>query len=99
MTAMKWWGWGREGLEFSHEDKPALGPFIQDKIGVVVRAKGVPPLRFDQLQIAEPNLPAELRQDLEESLGPRFVSTDPLDRVVHGRGKSLRDLIRQRRGE
>ena len=28
MAAMKWWGWGHEGLEFTHEDKPALGPFI-----------------------------------------------------------------------
>ena len=28
MAAMKWWGWGQEGVEFSHEDKPALAPFI-----------------------------------------------------------------------
>ncbi|MBV9603792.1 MAG: FAD-binding oxidoreductase [Solirubrobacterales bacterium] len=99
MPAMKWWGWGHEGMEFSCEDKPALGPFIADKIGVDVRVRRSAPLRFDELEIAEPNLPAELRADLEESTGARFVSTDPLDRVVHGRGKSLRDLIRQRRGE
>jgi alkyldihydroxyacetonephosphate synthase len=99
MPAMKWWGWGHEGVEFSHEDKPALGPFIADKIGVDVRVKSTAPRRFDQLEIAEPNLPPELRADLEEAVGDRFVSTDALDRVVHGRGKSLRDLIRQRRGE
>jgi alkyldihydroxyacetonephosphate synthase len=99
MPAMKWWGWGHEGVEFSHEDKPALGPFIADKIGVDVRVKSTAPWRFDQLEIAEPNLPPELRADLEEAVGERFVSTDALDRVVHGRGKSLRDLIRQRRGE
>src|SRR5581483_10893874 len=99
MPAMKWWGWGHEGVEFSHEDKPALGPFIADKIGVDVWAKSTAPLRFDELEVAEPNLPAELRADLEEAVGERFVSTDAPDRVVHGRGKSLRDLIRQRRGE
>jgi alkyldihydroxyacetonephosphate synthase len=99
MPAMKWWGWGHEGVEFSHEDKPALGPFIADKIGVDLQTKGTAPLRFDELDIAEPSLPAELRADLEEAAGERFVSTDALDRVVHGRGKSLRDLIRQRRGE
>jgi alkyldihydroxyacetonephosphate synthase len=99
MPAMKWWGWGHEGVEFSDEDKPALGPFIADKIGVDVRVKSAAPLRFDELEIAEPNLPAELRADLEEAIGERFVSTDALDRVVHGRGKSLRDLIRQRRGD
>jgi alkyldihydroxyacetonephosphate synthase len=99
MPAMKWWGWGHEGVEFSHEDKPALGSFIADKIGVDVRAKRTAPLRFDELEVAEPNLPAELRADLEDAVGERFVSTEAVDRVVHGRGKSLRDLIRQRRGE
>ena len=36
---------------------------------------------------------------LEQAVGDGFVSTDPLDRVVHARGKSLRDLVRHRRGE
>jgi len=99
MPAMKWWGWGREGVEFSHEDKPALAPFIEKSIGVDVCVRGTAPVRFDQLQISEPNVPGELRGELEEAVGASFVSTDPLDRVVHSRGKSLRDLIRQRHGE
>ncbi len=99
MPAMKWWGWGDEGAQFSHEDKPALAPFIADKIGVDVRVKSAAPVRFEQLPIADPILPAELRADLERAAGAGFVSTDPLDRVVHGRGKSLRDLIRQRQGD
>jgi alkyldihydroxyacetonephosphate synthase len=99
MPTMKWWGWGHEGVEFSHEDKPALAPFIADKIGVDVRAKGAAPRRFDELPIAEPILPDDLRVDLEQAAGARFVSRDPLDRVVHGRGKSLRDLILQRSGD
>jgi alkyldihydroxyacetonephosphate synthase len=99
MPSMKWWGWGRDGVEFSHADKPALAPFIADKIGVDVRVKSTAPVRFEQLRIDEPQLPAGLRAELEQALGKRFVSTEPLDRVVHARGKSLRDLIRQRRGE
>jgi len=99
MPAMKWWGWGHDGVEFSHRDKPALRPFILDKIGVDVRVLGGAPVRFDQLPIAEPILPDDLCADLEQAVGHRFVSTEPLDRVVHGRGKSLRDLIRQRRGD
>ena len=31
---MKWWGWGNEGVSFTHEDKPALGPFLQEHIAV-----------------------------------------------------------------
>jgi alkyldihydroxyacetonephosphate synthase len=99
MTAMKWWGWGHEGVEFSDEDKPALGPFIADKIGVDIRVKRGAPLRFAELEIAEPDLPNDLHAELEQAVGERFVSIDELDRVVHGRGKSLRDLIRQRRGD
>ena len=36
---------------------------------------------------------------LEAAVGAEHVSTDALDRVVHARGKSLRDLVRHRRGE
>ncbi|MGH2884833.1 MAG: FAD-binding oxidoreductase, partial [Solirubrobacteraceae bacterium] len=99
MAAMKWWGWGQEGVEFTHEDKPALAPFILESIGVDVRRKGTPPLRFDQLEIPDPALPDDLWEALEQAVSRRYVSLDPLDRVVHARGKSLRDLVWQRAGD
>jgi len=99
MAAMKWWGWGAEGVEFTHDDKPALAPFILEKIGVDVRQKMAAPLRFDQLQIPDPALSDELWEALEQAVSRRYVSLDPLDRVVHARGKSLRDLVWQRAGE
>ena len=99
MAAMKWWGWGQEGVEFTHEDKPALAAFILEAIDVDVRKKGAPPLRFDQLEIPDPALPDELWEALERAVSREFVSLDPLDRVVHARGKSLRDLVWQRTGE
>ena len=99
MAAMKWWGWGQEGVEFTHEDKPALAPFILEAIGVDVRRKGTPPLRFDQLQIPDPALPDDLWEALEQAVSRRYLSLDPLDRIVHARGKSLRDLVWQRAGD
>jgi len=96
---MKWWGWGNDGAGFVHEDKPALAPFIADAIGVDVRVRGTAPVRFDQLRIADATLPATLRAELEQAVGESFVSTDALDRLVHSRGKSLRDLIHQRHGD
>ena len=99
MAAMKWWGWGEEGVEFSHEDKPDLAPFIAQAIGLDVGTKAEPPARFDELQIPDPRLPDGLRAELERALSSEFISIDPLDRVVHARGKSLRDLIWQRSGE
>jgi alkyldihydroxyacetonephosphate synthase len=99
MPAMKWWGWGLEGDEFTHEDKPDLAPFIEQVIGVRVGPVTTPPPRFEDLRVPAPLLPDALRAALDTALTPEFVSDDPLDRVVHARGKSLSDLIRQRRGE
>ncbi|MDW5598614.1 FAD-binding oxidoreductase [Conexibacter stalactiti] len=99
MAAMKWWGWGLDGVEFTHEDKPELGPFIKQQLGLdLARATEAPPT-FAELELAEPSLPAELRAALEGAVSAEQVSVDPLDRVVHARGKSIRDLIRQRRGD
>ena len=99
MAEMKWWGWGAEGAEFTDADKPDLAPFIQGKLGLDVRRVTAPPPSFRSLQVPDSQLTAPLRSELESMLGPDAVSTDALDRVVHGRGKSLRDLIRQRRGD
>jgi len=98
MSAMKWWGWGQDGVEFTHEDKPELGPFIEHAIGLRVGPISSAPPRLEDLDVPEPQLPGELREALHAATGPQFVSTERLDRVVHARGKSLRDLILQRRG-
>src|SRR3954454_4258191 len=96
---MKWWGWGDEGVAFTHEDKPDLAPFIEREIGVDITAPPERPVAFESLDIPEPTLDDDLRGALEAAVGPAHVSTDALDRVVHARGKSLRDLVRHRRGE
>src|ERR671930_1944593 len=97
MAAMKWWGWGDEGVSFTHEDKPALAPFLKRALDLAVTRVVSRPTAFESLRVPEPSLPPELSTALEEAVGE--VSTDPLDRVIHARGKSLRDLVRHRRGE
>jgi alkyldihydroxyacetonephosphate synthase len=92
---MKWWGWGPEGEGFTIDDKPQLAPFILDKLGLDVRRVVAPPPGFTALDVPDANLPDALRA----ALGDVDISTDAHDRVVHARGKSIRDLIRQRRGD
>src|SRR5215210_4942597 len=94
--AMKWWGWGDPGVTFTHEDKPELAPFLREQLGIDVTPPGRATMPFERLQVPEPALPESLRAALEQAAE---VSTSAEDRVVHGRGKSLRDLVRQRRGE
>src|SRR3954452_2039108 len=96
---MKWWGWGDEGVAFTHEDKPDLAPFIEREIGVDITAPRERPVAFEALDTPEPAPDEPLRAALEAAVGPAHVSTDALDRVVHARGKSLRDLVRHRRGD
>ncbi|MEA2385198.1 MAG: alkyldihydroxyacetonephosphate synthase [Solirubrobacteraceae bacterium] len=99
MGAMKWWGWGAEDVTFTHEDKPDLGPFLAREIDVDVTAPDARPVGFGDLDVPEPALDADLRAALEAAVGAAHVSTDPLDRVLHARGKSLRDLVRHRSGD
>ena len=99
MAAMKWWGWGDEGVSFTHEDKPALGPFLRRHLDLDVSRVTSGPAAFDGLRVPEPSLSPQLRAALEEALGDGAASTDPLDRVTHARGKSLRDLVRHRHGD
>jgi alkyldihydroxyacetonephosphate synthase len=96
---MKWWGWGDEGVSFTHADKPALGPFIKRHLGLEVDRETSRPVAFDDLHIPEPSVAPGLQAALEGAAGSERVSTDPLDRVVHARGKCLRDLVRHRRGD
>jgi alkyldihydroxyacetonephosphate synthase len=96
---MKWWGWGHEGVSFTHEDKPDIGPFIKRALELDVERVTSRPVAFEDLDVPEPSIEPDLRAALEEAVGGAHVSTDDLDRVVHARGKSLRDLVRHRRGD
>jgi alkyldihydroxyacetonephosphate synthase len=99
MGRMKWWGWGDEEVAFTHEDKPDLGPFLERSIDIRVDGIADRPVGFDELDVPEPAVVPELRAALEAAVGAAHVSTDALDRVVHARGKSLRDLVRHRAGD
>jgi alkyldihydroxyacetonephosphate synthase len=99
MAAMKWWGWGLDGVAFTHEDKPELRGFIQEHLDLDVAQSNTAPLGFDELDLPDPVLPDALREALTAAVGEAHLSVEPLDRVVHARGKSIRDLIRQRRGD
>ena len=97
---MKWWGWGDDEVAFTDEDKPDLGPVPPaspgDRRSHVVLAAG---RASTSSRCPQPRLSSKLRAALAAAVGAEHVSTEPLDRLVHARGKSLRDLVRHRRGE
>ncbi|GAA1716220.1 FAD-binding oxidoreductase [Kribbella yunnanensis] len=93
---MKWWGWGVDGVAFSHDDKPSLAPFVQKVIDVDLNAPAVAPLAFEELDVPKSQLTEDLEKALSGVLGAEYVVSTDLDRVVHAFGKSLRDLVRIR---
>lgn len=95
----KWWGWGEEGISFSHADKPKFAPFVLDKLGVDINqpAPGVTPLA--ELEVPASQLSDALRDKLVSLIGVDNVITDDETRVVHAYGKGVRDLVRVRRGQ
>ena len=96
---MKWWGWGEHGVSFTHEDKPELAPFIKQALDLDVSRMTSRPVGLEELELPEPSVPGGLRAALEAAVGQHAVSDDDADRVVHARGKSLRDLVRHRSGD
>lgn len=96
---MKWWGWGEEHLAFHHEDKPALAPFVRAHLGVDLDAAPTRRPAFEDLVVPESRCSDGVRQALTVAVGAEQVVVDPMDRVVHAYGKSLRDLVRIRAGD
>lgn len=96
---MKWWGWGDESTTFDHRDKPALGPFVREAVGIDLDSGSSRVISFDDLEIPPPQISDDLRAALESAVGEEWVLDTPMERVVHTYGKSLRDLVRIRRGD
>ncbi len=97
---MKWWGWGVDGVSFHHEDKPKFAPFVRERVGIDVTTPGAStPLTFDELDIPASWLNDDLRATLSGIVGPDYVTSDDMERLVHTYGKSVRDLVRIRRGQ
>ncbi|MFJ1536039.1 FAD-binding oxidoreductase [Streptomyces mirabilis] len=97
---MKWWGWGVEGVGFRHEDKPGFAPFVQEAIGLDLRAgERTERPDFSRLRVPASTASEEFVAVLSGIVGAGNTVVDDLSRVVHTYGKSLRDLVRIRAGQ
>jgi alkyldihydroxyacetonephosphate synthase len=96
---MKWWGWGEESVAFTHTDKPALAPFVASHLGIDLDRVMAAPPALAEVSLVPPISAPSLHEALVAIVGVEHVSDEPLDRVRHGHGKSLRDLVLVRAGE
>jgi alkyldihydroxyacetonephosphate synthase len=96
---MKWWGWGVEGVTFTHENKPNFAPFVLDKVGLDLWTEGTPPPDFAEISVPASRLPGVLATGLASAVGEGNVVIDDHDRVVHTYGKGISDLVKVRAGD
>jgi alkyldihydroxyacetonephosphate synthase len=92
---MRWWGWGADG-----HDAPlprAATTLLREELGV--GGARAAPVALDRVELAAPQLDAELRARLAAAVGGAgHVRDDHLTRVTHAAGRSYPDLVRLRSG-
>ncbi len=97
----KWWGWGYAGVpDFQYSNKPAFAPFVKENIGLdLATAEVVPAPAFADLTVPASRASEEDLTALASIVGAANVVTDDELRIVHWAGRSVRDLIRTRKGD
>ncbi|MFP5416266.1 MAG: FAD-binding oxidoreductase [Actinomycetes bacterium] len=90
---MKWWGWGEEGIFFNYANKPAFAPFVKNALGIDLRPRQVDTIPFDAATVPDSPLPDALRAVLAAATASDRVTTDAHERVVHGHGSSVTELL------
>ncbi len=90
---MKWWGWGEEGVFFNYANKPGFAPFVKKALAVDLRPRKVDTIAFDPTTVPDSPLPMSLRDALVAATSPDHVTVDPHERVVHGHGSSVTELL------
>ncbi|WP_282004816.1 FAD-binding oxidoreductase [Propioniciclava sinopodophylli] len=90
---MKWWGWGEEGVFFNYANKPAFAPFVKKHLGIDLRPRQVDTIPFDASTVPDSPLPDALRDALVAATASDRVTTDAHERVVHGHGSSVTELL------
>lgn len=95
---MKWWGWGEENVFFTYQNKPAFAPIVKRAVGVDLRSRERDTVDFATVRAPSSGLDDELRTALVEVVGEPHVSADDHERVVHGAGKAVMDILKALQG-
>jgi alkyldihydroxyacetonephosphate synthase len=87
----KFWGWGFEDQQPSHEQVEAVAAGAREHLGFPL-AQVERPARLDDLELPPPRLepPASIAS---------ICRSDPYERAAHAYGKSYRDVVRAFRGQ
>ncbi len=87
---MRWWGWGEDAHAGSLPDAGLA--WLEGELGGLDAPRG--PVALEDVRMETPQLPGAVRERFGE-----ILRDDRAARVLHARGKSYPDLVRQRAGD
>src|SRR5215207_8530633 len=88
---LKWWGWGHEDQQPSHEEVRQAAAGIRAHLGFAPE-EAEPPPSLEALELPEPRL-----RPPDGALA-EICATDTYARASHSYGKAYRDIVRAFRG-
>ncbi len=97
---LRWNGWGRLGESMGLA--PAREAWLRSELGRRLQHRfspPPPPVSLEEIRLAPPKISADTQTALRAACGDDGFSTSTFERVTHGVGRSLPDLLRLRRGE
>ncbi len=94
----KWNGWGAPEKSFDLADRPGLGRFLSQKLGVY-SFDSIPGTPLHEVSLSATRLTDGARKDLSAIVGAGNVKEELATRASHAMGKSYEDLVMARRGE
>jgi alkyldihydroxyacetonephosphate synthase len=89
-SEMRWWGWGEDARATS--TSAGASAWVEGELGALDEARA--PVGLEEVRLEAPSLPAAVSERFAA-----ILRDDRGARVVHARGKSYPDLVRQRAGD
>ena len=87
---MRWWGWGED--DRAGHARPDVIAWFEGELGAFEGRRG--PVALEDVRLDAPRLPDAVRSRFAE-----ILRDDREARILHARGKSYPDLVRQRAGD
>jgi alkyldihydroxyacetonephosphate synthase len=95
---MKWWGWGREDVQFRGEAHPAFWPYAKQVLEIEADHFPACEWNLEDVNLPEQTINERFTAKLRSFLEPGQIACDRQERVLHAYGKGFRDLFRLRHG-
>ncbi|MGC8737547.1 MAG: FAD-binding oxidoreductase [Candidatus Hydrogenedens sp.] len=99
LSERKWYGWGlKQGPDLLKDKRDSFWNWLRELSGFT-ELPHTPPVDIHTIQINEPALPHSLISEIRRKISQGKITSEPIERIIHARGKSYLDTLALRSGE